>query len=1481
MKQVAQVSPDPQEKKPPVGYIRAKIFNRSVLVKTLIDSGNLFADLISEKLAKLLKLTIHGSTKTVGTAAASGTVTVLGKTKPFYIFLEEISGPVKVSPYVVKDLVHPLNLGQAFLRGHKADMTFRPEGIQLRLNGMVTSLATGSAPLSKASIDVRIKSLLDKWKDVGKNPNTFDSILDLRVHAVDSKPQEGPLPGVVYGDFKRPVQFDATHYNAYNKDEVILKAGCSTIVQTTTNAEGSGYQCGSENDVFMFPKKDSAVLNRNLVWVHPGSYTRVGNITKVLVSNFGKKAFRLPKSCKLGHLSEATGYAEAINVLDHRPLEQLSEEEVRERREYIITTLKLEENSLIKGEPGVKEEIIQLFMDNWDAISVSESDFGKTDLLKFHIQVPKGTPPVRAKVRSLNPKQEADLKRQLDAWTEAKVIEPSMSPWASALVPCVKKGSDSYRWAIDYRKLNLVTVKDSYPLSNIDNNLNKLTGSTVFSTLDSAGAFHTMVVDEASRDYTTFVSPFGSYRFARVPFGVANAPSSYSRLVALALNRLPGNFALGYIDDVIVYSKNLSEHVAHLRQVVHLHVSCGMKLNLKKCQIAHDTVQYLGHQVSKNGIAMIDSYVDKILDWPLPTDASQLKSFLGFSGYYRSFIKDYSRLTNLMNKMKKDKVLVWSETAKANFKELKEAFKTRPVRGFPQYDTGESFILDTDFSSKNMAAVLSQKQQGKETFLGCVAKKCDKAQESYPPHKGEMAAVILGLRKFEHILRSAPFIIRTDSKCVEFLRSMKEVRGMYARWQAFLASFTFSTVHRSGKLQMNADPLSRRPGLEESGEAEPLDPEGHLHDVDDIYAVQNEPKNPAPLKKELSLPQLAKVTKEDPVLGPILKYVSDGHKPNTEERKGLMAQGLQYVNVFECLQVEEGVLYFQPPQVNGKQGNRRVCLPLAVQGLAFDLVHAHPMGGHFGQQNTYRKLRDRFYFPGMYSYVTARVHNCVPCVTKRSTRPKPDHQMHREQLSYFAQRIYIDTVGRLTGVMYEGRMCCHFMTIQDGFTRYLVAVPVDTIDAPTLAEAIVNKWCMVFGCPEVIHSDQGSAFTSQLFKEVMTRLGVVKTHTPSYSPEANRIERAHRVIGDILRADRSYEARQWPQKLIAAVMAYNTTINRVIGITPYEALFGRRAILPVDLVFPFQRKEGRSWSNYIETLKLRFQELARKICKAQESSLNLDSSGFQGRSPRPFKVGDYVYYFLGRTKVGLSKKLQSRYIGPWRVRRVVSDSLVVIYPEGNWAESPRELASIVSRLRKVDPKLSMGDLNPSRRKRVDLMEVLDDLDEMSEVLNYQDSFEEEDDSPLPLVSANHQFAPQLRPEGPQPGPDVGPPAEEELGSQGGAQEENLLEGERSPRGHESPAPDLELGARGFKMEPGTADQPPREEEAQQNQEDPELEDDQPGSGSDSRVEEPDTDQVTRPGRQRPVREAFTEAQRRFQQQLAVGRRGKYRRQRRP
>ncbi len=220
----------------------------------------------------------------------------------------------------------------------------------------------------------------------------------------------------------------------------------------------------------------------------------------------------------------------------------------------------MEKNEVLKDKPRLKRKLTRLLDKYQEVFSNPENMYGKTDMMKFSVELKEGTRPVKARCRPLNPKQKESLKQQLDLWKREDVIEESSSPWAAALVPCLKKGGET-RWAVDYRPLNAVTVADSYPLPRIQDNLERLRGAKVFSTLDAAGAYHVIPVEKKTRPLLAFTTPYGLWQFKRLPFGVKNAVSCYSRFMDTLVSRLRTESIIVYLDDIIVATKDEEEHL--------------------------------------------------------------------------------------------------------------------------------------------------------------------------------------------------------------------------------------------------------------------------------------------------------------------------------------------------------------------------------------------------------------------------------------------------------------------------------------------------------------------------------------------------------------------------------------------------------------------------------------------------------------------------------------------------------------------------------------------------------------------------------------------------------------------------------------------------------------------------------------------------------------------------------------------------------
>jgi len=239
--------------------------------------------------------------------------------------------------------------------------------------------------------------------------------------------------------------------------------------------------------------------------------------------------------------------------------------------------------------------------------------FGKTNLIKHHIQIEEGKGPINQRYRPLNPVLEADLHEQVETWLKHGVIEKSTSPWNFGLVAAPKKNG-KIRWCVDFRALNNITVKDTHPIGNIDDNLVRLARSKVFSCIDGSGAYHVIEVNKGDREKTAFATPWGSYQFTHMPFGLCNAPSTYARLVQMVLAGIPYHMALPYLDDTIIHSRDLEGHFTALDKVLTANAQAGLKLSPAKCAFFKSQVEYLGHLVTAEGIKPMKSYLKVVED---------------------------------------------------------------------------------------------------------------------------------------------------------------------------------------------------------------------------------------------------------------------------------------------------------------------------------------------------------------------------------------------------------------------------------------------------------------------------------------------------------------------------------------------------------------------------------------------------------------------------------------------------------------------------------------------------------------------------------------------------------------------------------------------------------------------------------------------------------------------------------------------------
>ena len=303
-----------------------------------------------------------------------------------------------------------------------------------------------------------------------------------------------------------------------------------------------------------------------------------------------------------------------------------------------------------------------------------------------------------------------------------------------------------------------------------------------------------------------------------MPFGLANTPATYSRLVAKALRHLPSSEVQCYLDDTAVHSEDAWGHLRILRKVLAASRAVGLPISPEKAQLLQDHIKYLGHEVSAHGISIPPEYTSVIKDWPIPDTRKMLRAFLGKCGYYRRFIADCATISApLVQYTQKDQqegipCLRQDAAAVKAFRTMKQKLMSAPILAYPQFH-GKPFILDTDFSVDPGAigGVLSQEQEGQERVIACGARRLLPRKRNYACTKGELLAVIFFLQYYKYYLLHRPFILRTDNRALTWIRSLESPTGMILCWLEILASFDFTVKHRKGTLHRNADSLSRAP----------------------------------------------------------------------------------------------------------------------------------------------------------------------------------------------------------------------------------------------------------------------------------------------------------------------------------------------------------------------------------------------------------------------------------------------------------------------------------------------------------------------------------------------------------------------------------------------------------------------------------------------------------------------------------------------
>ncbi|MDA8040957.1 MAG: reverse transcriptase domain-containing protein, partial [Pirellulales bacterium] len=856
------------------------------------------------------------------------------------------------------------------------------------------------------------------------------------------------------------------------------------------------------------------------------------NRVTVVLKNTTRDWLEVKKGIPIARMVAANEVPKVTNLFSaEKPKEQPTLTEI-ERQDLLLEKLDL---SGLEAWPADQAEKARgLLREYHDIFSLEKHDMGHTQATKHKIVLKDpDAPPFKERFRRIPPPQLDEVRAHLKMMLDAGVIRPSNSPWCNAVV-LVRKKDGSLRFCIDFRRLNALTVKDSYPLPRICETLESLAGAAHYSTFDMNSGFWQVPMDEDSKQYTAFtLGSMGLYECESMPFGLCNAPPTFQRLMLNCLGELNLTYCLIYLDDVIIFSHTEEEHLERMRVVFDRLREHGLKLKPSKCEVFKTEINYLAHHVSSKGVLPSKRNLQAIAECPPPDTYTKVKSFVGLVGHYRRFIKGFANiaaplydLTSGENKDKRSEHLDLPPEAREAFDRLKASCLQAPILSFPDFT--KPFLLETDASGKGLGAVLSQKQaDGRYHPIAYASRIMNETEQRYHSNKQEFLALKWAITEQFHEYLSPygknrnEFVVRTDNNPLTYIFSTANLDAAGQRWVAHLASYNFALEYQKGKDNTVADFLSRLDDRLPEGEVQ-----DYLNKIPypGVKAVLDNAITPLTERAEQGLrpnpdyqvavekgtitarpARLATTNvtdwkleqKADPVLYQVVKNRKASKEAFKEalgkvaDRKAVAA----YVKSKDQFLMKNGLLYRQSKQGPIEETVFQFVVPQVHRNVALDGCHRE--AAHQGQHRSLSLMKERFWWPGMARDLRNRIKKCGRC--RKFEAAPPIAPMKPLACSGPGELLHVDfTSIEETVPLRQEPVIRNVMVMQDHFSKFVVAYVVKDQTARTAAETLRNGYFGILGAPAYLVSDQGKAFTGHLITHLCELYGVQKLRTSPY-----------------------------------------------------------------------------------------------------------------------------------------------------------------------------------------------------------------------------------------------------------------------------------------------------------------------------------------------------------------------------------------------
>lgn len=937
-----------------------------------------------------------------------------------------------------------------------------------------------------------------------------------------------------------------------------------------------------------------------------------------------------------------------------------------------------------------------------DIFHLEGDKMSTTDIYEHKITLKPNVTAVFSRPYRLPYSQKKEINNQINKLLEDNIIEKCNSCWSSPILLVPKKmdssGQKKLRLVVDYRKLNNLIEEDKYPLPNITEVLDALSGSIYFTHLDLYNGFYNVKLEKESRKYTAFNS--GGLQMTRMPMGLKTSPNSFSRMMNMAMAGLTYEKCFIYMDDLIVFGSCLNSHNKNLQEVFKRLRNVNLKLNPAKCDFLKKQLLYLGHIVSEKGIQPDPAKIDIVQKYPQPKTVDEVKRFIAFINYYRKFVPNFAEKASPLNRLcRKNIPFEWDEHCQKSFETLKQCIISPPILQYPDFSENSEFVVQTDASNNAIGAILSNKNLKPIAYA---SRSLNKAERNYPIIEKELLAIVWAVKHFRPYLYGNHFKIQTDHRPLVYLFNMKDPSSRLMKFRLQLEEYNFTVEYVKGSDNAAADALSRitLQDLKEMNEnivsvmtraQKRKEAQSVPNSLDDMASTDNWSDQPKVVEthiKPQDYTELAFVSKIK--LNKLRKKFNINYESKTfchcKEKKVLFIKcngsssqitPVEFVRELDdiCKRIGINELYFIMDKTNNIFVEKlskeirasvsdtvpRLCVLKDVikidnkddQRVILNDFHLLPTSGHAGIRRMLSNIKKYYFWPCLEKDVIEFIKRCDKCQKfKHSVRVKEPMVITSTANTAF-EKIYLDIVGPLDR---DNDNYSYILTLQCELSKYVEAYPLISKSTVAVARSFVNNFILRYGIPKEIATDRGTEFMSSTMNEVCKLLNINKLNSTAYHHQSiGSLENSHKNLASYLRIQCHNHYNTWSQWLPYWCFSYNTSVHRETKLTPFELVFGKKCCLPSNLsnnvVDPLYTID-----NYPLELKFRLQQAQKEardnlLNSKLKRKINYDLN----MKPIMYKPDDLI---LVKNEVG--GKLDSVYLGPFKVVKDVSPNVEIV-----------------------------------------------------------------------------------------------------------------------------------------------------------------------------------------------------------------------------